>query len=254
MIRHAFSGGMKGGVGFLLVGVLVGLGVLGLREGVPAALTSSPAHAAALPREPFIAFVGPLPFTRGLLTMEVLRAEGVALFSGWVPLRLAAMGRPLDGVIVDGEALRWMRPEDQKWLQARFREGVVIVVLGVDQDEVAPVLGLKRLRDPKEGVIPMGPLEYTLVYSQVLGEPEDQARLGDWLGRLIEQGDSYTSGIRRPLFASFRKAIGRLDSEQEVRLLFRRLHTTIEGAYDLRAQFEEARRRWEGSPGVGGEP
>jgi len=38
MIRHAFSGGMKGGVGFLFVGVMMGLGVLGLREGVPAAL------------------------------------------------------------------------------------------------------------------------------------------------------------------------------------------------------------------------
>jgi len=86
-------------------------------------VTPSPAHAAALPREPFIAFVGPLSFARGRLTMERLRAEGVARFSGWVPLRLAAMGRALDGVIVDGEALGWMRSEDRRWLQARFREG-----------------------------------------------------------------------------------------------------------------------------------
>ncbi len=245
---------VKRGMGFLFVGVLLGLGVLGLREGVPAALTPSPAHAAALPREPFIAFVGPFPFARGLLTTETLRAEGVAQFSGWVPLRLAAMGRPLDGVIVDGEALGWMRPEDQKWLQARFREGVVIVVLGVDQDEVAPVLGLKRLRDPQEGVVRMGPLEYVLVYAQVLGEEADRAQLGDWLGRLIERGDSYTPGIRRPLFASFGKAIGRLDSEREVHLLFRQLRATIQAAYDLRAQFEEARRQFERSPGRGGEP
>jgi hypothetical protein len=74
------------------IGILLGLGVLGTRWGMPAALTPSPAHAGAPPPEPFIAFVGPLPFARGLLTMEVLRAEGVALFSGWVPLRLAAMG------------------------------------------------------------------------------------------------------------------------------------------------------------------
>ena len=125
---------------------------------------------------------------------------------------------------------------------------------GADQDEVAPVLRLKRPRDPREGVVRMGPLEYVLVYSQVLGEEANRGELGDWLGRLIERGDSYTPGIRRPLFTSFRKAIGRLDSELEVRLLFRRLHTTIEGVYDLRAQFEEARRRWEGSQGVGGGP
>ncbi len=67
------------------------------------------AHATALPREPFIALVGPLPFARGLLTMETLRAEGVALFSGRVPLRRAAMGRALDG-----EALGWMCLEDQR--------------------------------------------------------------------------------------------------------------------------------------------
>lgn len=245
---------MRWGMGILGIGVLLGLGVLGLREGVPAALTPSPAHAAALPREPFIAFVGPFPFARGLLTTETFRAEGVARFSGWVPLRLAAMGRPLDGVVVDGEALGWMKEEDRRWLEGRFREGVVVVVLGVDQDEVAPVLGLKRLRDPHEGVVRMGPLEYVLVYSQVLGEEGDRARLGDWLGRLIEGGDSYAPGIQRPLFTSFGKAIGRLDSELEVQLLFRRLRTTIEAAYDLRAQFEEARRQFERSLGRGGEP
>jgi hypothetical protein len=246
MIRHAFSGGMKGGVGFLLVGVLVGLGVLGLREGMPAALTPSPAHAGAPPPEPFIAFVGPLPFARGLLTMEVLRAEGVALFSGWVPLRLAAMGRPLDGVIVDGEALRWMRPEDQKWLQAQFREGVVIVVLGVDQDEVAPVLGLSRLRLPEEGVIPMGSLEYVMVYEVMEGDPRDIAIVRE-AGRFWESREFQApAGIARPLYQGGGKAIGRLDSEGELRLLFHRLQMAIQGVYEIRAQYQEALRTFEG--------
>ncbi len=236
-------------LGLLLLGFGVQAGSRFGQRGLPAALTPSPAHAAALPHNPFIAFLGPPNVPRGLLTRERRQAEGIVEFSSWLGLRLAAMTRPLDALLIDAEAFRTMSPGDQEWLRARFREGVVIVALGVDQDALAPILGLSRLRDPREAVIPMGPLEYTLVYSQVLGEPEDRARLGAWLERLIQTGDAYTPGIRRPLFSSFGKAIGRLDSDLELQLLWRRVRSTIEGAYALRAQFQEAQQQFQQSEG-----
>ncbi|WP_448601081.1 hypothetical protein, partial [Thermoflexus hugenholtzii] len=135
---------------------------------------------------------------------------------------------------------------DRRWLQARFREGVVIVVLGVDQDEVAPVLGLKRLRDPKEGVIPMGSLEYVMAYEVMEGDPWDIAIVRE-TGRFWESREFWApAGMARPLYHGGGKSIGRLDSEGELRLLFHRLRMAIQGVYEIRAQYQEALRTFEG--------
>ncbi len=232
-------------LGLLLLGFGVQAGSRFGQRGLPAALTPSPAHAAALPHNPFIAFLGPPNVPRGLLTRERRQAEGIVEFSSWLGLRLAAMTRPLDALLIDAEAFRTMSPGDQEWLRARFREGVVIVALGVDQEALAPVLGLSRLRDPQEAVLIMGPLEYVMIYEVMLGDPMD-ITIVRGAGPFWEQKEVQApAGVSGPVYHGGGKAIGRLDSEEELHLLFHRLRTAIHGVYEIRTQYLEAVRALE---------
>jgi len=91
----------------------------------------------------------------------------------------------------------------------------------------------------------MGSLEYVMVYEVMEGDPRDIAIVRE-AGRFWESREFQApAGIARPLYHGGGKAIGRLDSEGELRLLFHRLRMAIQGVYEIRAQYQEALRTFE---------
>lgn len=152
-----------------------------------------------------------------------------------------ANNRPLDALLIDAALLDTMTPTDVEWVRAQFHDGVVIVGLGVEDDVLASILGLKTLRAPAEADVPVGPTGYRLISALLLGDPEDVQLLeqSGWIDRAIRGDTAGPEGIKGPIVSSFSKSRGKLDSEQELNLLFLRIRLDIEGVYQVRAEFEQ---------------
>ncbi len=102
--------------------------------------------------------------------------RGVTPVYTWLSARSAARSRPLDAMLIDASSFDTMSDSDWDWLRTQFRDGVVVVGLGVNDDRSAQILGLETLRalaEASPAVDPVGPTGYRLVMRLVLGRPDD---------------------------------------------------------------------------------
>ncbi len=198
------------------------------------------ARSAAMPATPHILYLAPPGAVRGLVTDEAMQARGATLARDWRTAQSMASSQPLDALLIDAALLDAMTLADVEWVRAQFHDGVVIVGLGIEDDVLAPILGLKTLRAPAEANVPIGPTGYRLIDALVLGAPEDVRLLeqSGWIDRAIRGDTDSLGGIKGPTVSSFSKSRGKLDSEQELNLLFFRIRTNIEDVYRTRAEFE----------------
>jgi len=80
------------------------------------------------------------------------------------------------------------------------------------------------------------------VSALVLGDPEYVRIMEEsgWIDRAIRgDTDDPTPTTGKPAISSFSKSRGQLDTQQELDLLFFRIRTDIEGAYQMRAEFQQ---------------
>jgi len=114
------------------------------------------ARSATMPAHPHILYLAPPGAVRGLVTDEVMQAQGATPVRNWRTAQAMANSRPLDALLMDASLLDSMSPSDVDWLRSQFHDGVTIVGLGVEDDRLAPILGLKTLRAPAEANVPIG--------------------------------------------------------------------------------------------------
>lgn len=232
-----------------LIGIAVALaaGFAGyaIVVGLPFMGTSVQARPLTMPAVPHMLYLAPEGSQRGLVNRDIMLARGVTPVYTWPSARSAARNRPLDAMLIDTSSFDTMSDSDLDWLRAQFRDGVVIVALGVNDDRFAQILGLETLRAPAEAspaVDPIGPTGYRLVMRQVLGQPDDVETLerSNWIGRILRGEDGGTVPIKNPLRTSFHSSRGKLDSVEELDLLFSRITSAIQGAYQTRAEFRQS--------------
>ncbi len=221
-----------------LVALLVGYVLI---TGVSPGASPAEARSATMPANPHILYLAPGGAQRGLANDETMQNRGATPSRDWQAARSAAGKRPLDALLIDAALFEMMSEADQEWLQAQFREGVVIVGLGVEDEVLAQNLDMYSLQASGETAKPIGPTGYRLVSGLMLGHPDDMKTLtfNEWIDQLVK-GDEPPSGIQRPMVNTFTRARGTLASEEELDLLFNRVRNAIEGAYQTRADFQEA--------------
>lgn len=209
--------------------------------GKPSVATPVEARSVTMPVDPHILYLAPQGSVRGLVNDESMQVRGAIPVRDWTSARSAVSSRPLDALLIEAALLGTMTPSDVDWVRAQFHDGVVIVGLGVEDDVLAPILGLKTLRAPAEANVPIGPTGYRLISALLLGDPEDVRLLeqSGWIDRAIRGGTDGPDGIKGPTVSSFSESRGQLDSEQELNLLFFRIRTDIGGAYQVRAEFAQ---------------
>ncbi len=204
----------------------------GVFEGVPKAM----AHSSTMPAQPYILYLAPAQAQRGLLNSAVVQKHGGVPVPDWKAAQKAAQSRPLDALLVDTAFIGSASLTDKAWLKSQFHNGVVLVGLGVDDDQFAQTLGLNTFRVPQEANIPIGPMGYRLTMSLVQGDPGDVSLLGDWIDKYLQGDDTPVSGIQHPLFTVFTSTRGNLDSQTDIDVLFYNMFSSIKGAYDTRSE------------------
>lgn len=207
--------------------------------------TSLPAEARSLttPTNPHILYLAPRGSIRGLANEDTLKSRGISIAYNWQSARLVAARQPLDALLIDATLLETITASDTTWLQTQFQDGVTLVGLGIDDDQFAMVLGLETFRSPAEANIPLGPTGYRLVMRLAIGTPEDLRTFeeSNWVQRSMsgEGVENTNRRINYPLGATFSKARGQLDTAQDLDLLLFQVKSTIEGAYKMRAEWQE---------------
>lgn len=201
------------------------------------------AGSATSPNNPHILYLAPEGFERGLVNDAVMQARGATPVRSWEAVRTAAASRPIDGLLIDATFIETINDTDKVWLQSQFRNGVVIIGLGVEDDPLAQALGLKRLRPPEDSDKPIGPTGYRMISSLVLAQPDDAEKLeqADWLNRAISEGMTGKPPVdlEHPATTSFRRARGELTSDEELDGLFFRLQSNIEGNHQAREDYQK---------------
>ena len=212
-------------------------------------ISPAAARSATMPANPHILYLAPVGTQRGAINDAVMEAKGATLSRSWRSARSAARNRPLDALLIDDAYFEQMSNADQEWLQGQFRDGVVIVGLGVEDEEMAPSLGLNTLRVPTEAPVPIGPIGYKLVEAMILGQPEDIkiAEENNWLEKAISGEGDPLEGIKYPLLRSSGSARGELNSIEDIDALFHNIRSRIEGAYRMRLEYEKVKqiRDWQ---------
>lgn len=227
-----------------LVALLVGYVLV---TGVSPGVSPAEARSATMPANPHILYLAPAGAQRGLTNDETMQNRGATPSRDWRSAQAAAQKRPLDALLVDASHFETMTDSDRAWLRTQAREGVVIVALGLEDEQLAQYLGLAMLRGPGEGDVPIGPTGYRMIQSIILGQPDDVKILeaNDWIAKEISGETEPLPGIQRPLVTSFGKARGELNAAEDLDLLFRKLRSQIEGAYESRAEYEQAVKAFE---------
>lgn len=203
--------------------------------------TPAVARPATAPDNPHILYLAPEGTNRGAVNDGKMQEKGVTLVRDWTSARAAADSQPLDALLADAAMFDIISAEDTTWLQAQFRNGVVIVSLGLEDDKLAQTLGLKTLRSPEEADIPLGSTGYRLVSSYIFGEPEDIKKLedSDWINRYINDDDQTPpNDIKNPLTFSVSKERGELNSNDDLDLLVLRVKSHIEGFYQAKKEMQ----------------
>jgi hypothetical protein len=197
------------------------------------------ARPVVMPEKPHILYLAPENSQRGKVNSDEMTARGAGALHDWQSARSATRVRALDAMLIDASLFDSLTPSDADWLRAQFHDGAVIVGFGVDEDRFAKALGLETIRAPTETALPPDPNRYILVMSLILGSPDDigaQDR-NDWILQLLHGGDEGTVSVKQPLINQFSGSRGRLDSEEELEVLFHRVNLSIQGAYETRAEF-----------------
>ena len=192
-----------------------------------------------MPLEPHIVFLAPKEASRGAVDVPTMDARGATSAFTWQEARLASQQRPLDAILVDQALIDRATRGDLDWLRQRYEDGVVIVGLGVNDDYFAQVLGQETFRVPGEAVAPLGLNGYRLAYGFVLGHPDDLDGLGNWIDRIIQQGEDPQPNIMHPMVQTFGTSRGKLNSDADLDLLFTRLGYKIADIYQTRADFRD---------------
>lgn len=225
-------------IAIALVGLLVGyIFIVGQSALDPPAA----ARSATGPDKPHILYLAPEGKQRGLVNDQKAQSLGATPVRDWVSVREVAGSKPLDALLIDAAMFGIITVEDMTWLQAQFRQGVVVVSLGLEDDKLAQTLGLKTLQTPGEAHIPIGPTGYRLVNSYVFGHSEDIKKLedSDWINRGIGQDTDTSPDIKYPMVSSFRSARGELNSNDDLGLLQLRLQSEIADVEQNRQQMQQ---------------
>ena len=188
---------------------------------------------------PYILFLAPPDVQRGALNHSVMQNRGVVSVQSWGEARQRTQDRTVDALIIDAALLDVAGSGDLNWLRDEYRNGLVLVGLGVDDDSFARILGLETFRVSGEASVPLGPTGYRLTYGMVLGRPDEINNLGDWITRL-RNGQAPSPPVEHPMVMTFRSARGEVNTEEDIDLLFARLNSAIRGIYETRAEFQEA--------------
>lgn len=228
-----------------VVALAAGFAGYAIVVGVPFIGTPVQARPLTMPANPYILHLAPEGSQRGLVNRDIMLARGVTPVYTWPSVRSGARNRPLDAMLIDASSFDTMSDSDLDWLRAQFGDGVAIVAFGVNDDRFAQILGLETLRAPAEAspaVDPIGPTGYRLVMRLVLGRPDDVETLerSNWIGRILRGEDGDAVPIKNPLVSSFGSSRGKLDSVEELDLLFSRITSAIQGAYQTRAEFRQS--------------
>ncbi|MBI4670427.1 MAG: hypothetical protein HY741_01995 [Chloroflexi bacterium] len=121
--------------------------------------------------------------------------------------------------------------------------GVTIVGIGIEHPQFAQVLGWSHVGTVGE-IAPIGKTGYRMVHAFAVGRPEDLARLGNWVELRLSNSDDLPDVSEYPLITTFGQARGTLDSTSAVELLMEQLKSSIEGAYETRAEFQESMKNF----------
>lgn len=231
---------------FLEITVALVVLVIGYTFVVGRVAIDAPAAAdtAASPDNPHILYLALEGAERGKVNDAVMQSRGATPVRSWEAVRTAAENRPIDALLIDAPLFKTMLDSDKSWLQAQFRDGMVIVGLGVEDDQLAQALGLETLRASGEGDTSIGPTGYRMVSGLVLGQPDDVEKLeqADWLDQAIRDGVTDkppVDDIKHLAITSFSKARGHLTSDEGLDELFIRLKLDIEGMYQTRMDYQK---------------
>jgi hypothetical protein len=199
-----------------------------------------------MPDVPRILFLAPNETTRGSVSSQTVQAHGATLVESWAAARQEAGRSPLDALLIDASLLESASQADIVWLREQFRDGVVIVGIGVKDDLFAQELGVKTLRYPNEDPIEVSPTQYILVYALLLGRPGDVQTLedADWISLAMKGELSTVDTIQGPTTTMFGRAIDQIDTDKELGLMFTRVNVTIQGIYEGRAEFQSRLEKW----------
>lgn len=227
---------------YLLTGSLALVAAIAGYAFVTGTLPNIPAEArsAEMPANPHILFLAPEDTQRGTLTTESVQARGGEQVTSWAEAKAAARERPLDALIVDATVFADRSEQDTRWLVSQLDEGVVIVGIGISDDELASAIGIRTFQAPGEKQRQRGATDYRLVKAFVLAQPEDLKILRDsqWIDRAISGSTEFPNGIQSPLRSSFHKAQGEVQTPEGFALFFQRVEETIKGAYRVRAEYQ----------------
>ncbi|MBI5031805.1 MAG: hypothetical protein HZB51_14850 [Chloroflexi bacterium] len=232
-----------------IVALAMGLLSYAIVSGHLPLVTTAQARSVTMPANPQILYIAPQGVTRGWVNEQAMQTRGAKVLYDWTSAQSVASQSPVDGVLVDASLFKSMSNPERSWLLAQFHQGVALVSLGLEDDEFTRVLGLQTLLAPAEGFNRRGPTGYRLVRAIAVGTPDDLRILeaSNWVQRAIQGGTDTPNNIKRPLFTSFVKTQGKVDSAQELDLLFFQLRSAIEGAYKIRAEFQDAMKNFKGN-------
>lgn len=225
-----------------LAALLIGYIFVAGRPGLEIPARANPSTAPVNPNVLYLALEGT---SRGASNDQAMKDRGATPVRSWEAVREAAGRRPLDGLLIDATFFETMTDADKAWLQNQFRNGVVTVGLGVNEDQLAQYLGLTTLRSAGEPGTPnVSPAGYLIVSSLILGHPDDIEKLeqANWLDQKIQNGavEPAAGDITYPAITKFSKARGQLDSDEDLDFLFERLKLKIEGVHQTRVEYQNA--------------
>lgn len=200
------------------------------------------AYAAASPTDPHIIYVGQAEKQYGLLSEEILGQHQIISLQDWQMAKTIAAVQPVDVLFTNSEQLFSMTEADRNWFRALLSNGVVVVGLGVELNQFAEFFGADTLRSPGEANVPVGPDGAYMIFGQILGQPEEVARMeaSDWFVRSLTGEENYDLTIQAPLVRSAGKIRITLDSSRGIEHLFKSLDSAVDGAYRTRSEYQMA--------------
>lgn len=229
-----------------IIAFLAGIAGYAVIVGPDFLATTAEARSSTIPSNPHILYLIPQAISRGAVTSRSLETLGVESVPDWNSARSAGRARPLDALLIDSTAFDKMGDTDRQWMRQQLQDGVVLASLGAEDKVFATALGLSHLGTKNE-TKPIGATGYRLVFAIALGKPEDLKIYGDWIERSLNDDSSTPDGIKYPIISEFSQSRGALDTTTDLDQLFQRIHSSIEEAYKVRAEFQESLKTYKGN-------
>lgn len=152
--------------------------------------------------------------------------------------------------MVAGTFLQDLSVSDGAWLQAQFKNGLIIVGLGVDEALLAKHLGVSTFRRPEEPKADTAPGAYLMVQAYVLGLPEDVAKLeaANWIEQELDDQGGQVARLVGPVSGSFSRLVGKVGSELELKVMFLNLQRHVAATYQDKLEMQRQLEVWEHEP------